>query len=96
MNAFEATARLVLGKIWNWIIVGEEYRTPGASWEYAVATHWLLRCSILALLFGIGFFLDRWLGTSPLFLIVFFFFGVAAGIVNVVRTANAVNRDEKR
>ena len=57
MNAFEATARLVLGKIWNWIVVGEEYRTPGASWEYAVATHWLLRCSILALLFGIGFFL---------------------------------------
>jgi len=46
--------------------------------------------------FGIGYFLDRWLGTSPLFVIVFFFLGVAAGIVNVVRTVNAVTRDEKR
>jgi ATP synthase protein I len=45
--------------------------------------------------FGAGYFLDRWVGTSPLFTIVFFFFGVAAGIVNVVRTANAVNSDEK-
>jgi ATP synthase protein I len=52
---------------------------------------------VLAIVFGfaIGFFLDRWLGTSPLFTIVFFFFGVAAGILNVVRTADAVNRDEK-
>jgi ATP synthase protein I len=46
--------------------------------------------------FGIGYVLDRWLGTSPLFVIVFFFLGVAAGIVNVVRTVNAVTRDEKR
>jgi ATP synthase protein I len=46
--------------------------------------------------FGIGYFLDRWAGTSPLFVILFFFIGVAAGIVNVVRTVNAVTRDEKR
>jgi ATP synthase protein I len=46
--------------------------------------------------FGIGYVLDRWAGTSPLFVIVFFFIGVAAGIVNVVRTVNAVTRDEQR
>jgi ATP synthase protein I len=46
--------------------------------------------------FGIGLLLDRWLGTSPIFVIVFFFFGVAAGIINVVRTVNAVTRDQKR
>jgi ATP synthase protein I len=53
---------------------------------------------VLAVVFGfaIGFFLDRWLGTSPLFVIVFFFVGVAAGVVNVVRTVNAVSRDEER
>jgi len=53
---------------------------------------------VLAVVFGflIGYGLDRWLGTSPLFLIVFFFLGLAAGIVNVVRTANAVSREEKR
>jgi ATP synthase protein I len=46
--------------------------------------------------FGVGYVLDRWAGTSPLFVIVFFFLGVAAGVVNVVRTVNAVTRDEKR
>jgi ATP synthase protein I len=53
---------------------------------------------VLAVVFGflIGYGLDRWLGTSPLFTITFFFLGIAAGIVNVVRTANAVGREEKR
>jgi ATP synthase protein I len=53
---------------------------------------------VLAVVFGflIGYFLDKWLGTSPLFMILFFFFGMAAGIVNVIRTAKAVEEDEKR
>ena len=32
-----------------------------------------------------GWFLDRWLGTGPWLLIVFFFLGAAAGILNVYR-----------
>lgn len=53
---------------------------------------------VLAVVIGclIGYALDHWLGTKGLFFIVFFFIGVAAGIVNVVRTANAVSREEKR
>src|SRR5579883_2828880 len=35
----------------------------------------------------IGWLLDRWLGTLPLFLIVFLLFGIAAGFLNVVREA---------
>lgn len=53
---------------------------------------------VLALLFGflIGRALDRWLGTSPLFMIAFFFLGLAAGVLNVIRTASAVSRDERK
>jgi len=53
---------------------------------------------VLAVVFGflIGYGLDAWLGTSPLFMIVFFFLGVAAGVVNVIRTARAVTDHEKR
>jgi len=53
---------------------------------------------VLAIVFGflIGFYLDKWLGTSPLFVIIFFFVGLAAGVVNVIRTANAVTRDEEQ
>jgi ATP synthase protein I len=52
---------------------------------------------VLAVFIGFlaGYGLDSWLGTSPLFTIVFFFFGVAAGVVNVVRTASAATRDDR-
>jgi ATP synthase protein I len=35
---------------------------------------------------GVGFMLDRWLGTKPWLMILCFFLGVAAGLVNVYRT----------
>lgn len=35
----------------------------------------------------IGYFLDRWLGTMPLFFITCFFIGAAAGFKNLVRNA---------
>jgi len=61
---FESAAREILGKIWSWIIVGEEHRPEGVTMEYAVATNWLLRIGVLVLLFGIGFFLKYSLGAG--------------------------------
>ena len=42
---------------------------------------------VLALVLGFWFgsSLDRWLGTTPILTIVFFFVGLAAGILNVYR-----------
>jgi ATP synthase protein I len=39
---------------------------------------------------GIGLLLDRWLGSSPLGMIVFLLLGFAAGILNVMRSAGVV------
>jgi ATP synthase protein I len=46
---------------------------------------------VLALVIGawLGSVLDRFAGTSPLFFILFFFFGLAAGILNVYRTVSS-------
>ena len=41
---------------------------------------------------GIGWVLDRALGTNPAFLIVFFLLGVAAGIWNVIRLTSPKRR----
>ena len=35
----------------------------------------------------IGFILDNWFGTKPWLILIFFFVGVAAGILNVFRSA---------
>lgn len=41
----------------------------------------------------IGWFLDRWLGTGPWLLIVFFCLGAAAGFLNVFRAAREMNAE---
>ncbi len=39
---------------------------------------------------GAGLLLDKWLETAPLFLVVFFFLGAAAGVLNVYRAASGL------
>ena len=41
----------------------------------------------------IGFFLDSWFDTKPWLIIIFFFLGTAAGILNVIRTANRMQKE---
>ena len=41
----------------------------------------------------IGFILDNWFDTKPWLIIIFFFIGVAAGIINVIRSAKKMQRD---
>jgi F0F1-type ATP synthase assembly protein I len=59
---------------------GESVRTAGALSTVGLAF-------VLALVIGFWFgsVLDGWAGTKPLFTILFFFFGLAAGILNVYR-----------
>ena len=42
----------------------------------------------------IGFILDNWFGTKPWLILIFFFAGVAAGILNVVRSAKKMQNKE--
>ena len=42
----------------------------------------------------IGFILDSWFGTKPWLIIIFFFLGAAAGILNVIRTANQMQKED--
>jgi ATP synthase protein I len=43
---------------------------------------------------GIGWLLDMWLGTSPFLLILFFFLGAAAGMLNVWRAVKHLNQPD--
>jgi ATP synthase protein I len=42
----------------------------------------------------IGFILDSWFDTKPWLIIIFFFLGAAAGMLNVIRTANRMQKEE--
>jgi len=52
----------------------------GHQWGLRVGTE-IVASTMIGL--GIGFFLDRWLDTRPVFLIVFAIFGLAAGFLNL-------------
>ncbi len=41
----------------------------------------------------IGWYLDQWLGTTPIMLLIFFILGVAAGVLNVMRTARTMGAE---
>ena len=61
----------------------ETLRTIGA-----LSTVGLAFVIAIALGFWFGSLLDSWLGTKPWLTLVFFFFGLAAGILNVYRTSS--------
>ena len=42
----------------------------------------------------IGFILDSWFDTKPWLIIIFFFLGAAAGMLNVIRAANKMQKEE--
>ena len=42
----------------------------------------------------IGFILDSWFDTKPWLMIIFFFLGAAAGMLNVIRTANRMQKED--
>ena len=42
----------------------------------------------------IGFILDSWFDTKPWLIIIFFFLGTVAGILNVIRTANRMQKED--
>ena len=42
----------------------------------------------------IGFILDTWFGTKPWLIIIFFFLGAAAGMLNVIRAASKMQKGD--
>lgn len=59
-------------------------RASGLSAGFQVATELVVAMMVAV---GIGWFLDEWLETRPLFLVIFFFLGAGAGALNVYRRA---------
>ena len=62
--------------------MADSFRTIGALSTVGISF-------VLAIVMGFacGYYLDRWLGTGPWLLLLFTIFGLAAGILNVYRTA---------
>lgn len=66
-------------------------KNSGLNVAFKIATDLV---AAIAVGVGIGWGLDSWLSTKPLFLLIFFLIGTAAGLLNVIRTAKSLNAKE--
>lgn len=57
-----------------------EDKHHGHQWGLRVGTE-MVASTMIGL--GTGFFIDRWLDTRPIFLIIFAIFGLAASFINL-------------
>ncbi len=55
LSEFSRKTEEAIERIVQWLCVGEEFRNPKVSPEYAVATTWLVRVGVLILLFGVAY-----------------------------------------
>jgi uncharacterized membrane protein len=51
----ETAMERIFQKIWDWIVVAEEYRRPEVPAEFAIATAWLVRFGIIIVVMAVGF-----------------------------------------
>ena len=64
--------------------------TPGADKFHQANQAWRMVVELvagLAIGFGVGYGLDRLMGTTPIMLVIFIFLGFAAGVKTMLRTA---------
>jgi ATP synthase protein I len=77
---------------------GEVEEIPHMKKDYAQANlAWRMVIELVAGLgigFGVGFGLDRLLGTMPLFLVIFIFLGLAAGVKTMLASAKEIEKQQ--
>jgi len=65
----------------------DDSATQGWGFAFRIGTEMV---SALAVGVGMGWALDRWLETGPWLMVLFFFLGAGAGILNVYRAAGGI------
>ena len=89
---FKTRLKIAKSKIKNQLINDNEKRGLFMGNAFKLGTELVAAVAVGTI---IGFILDSWFGTKPWLIIIFFFLGVAAGMLNVVRAANKMQKDEK-
>jgi len=68
--------------------VGPSARSPGLGLGMRIGVEMVVTVAVGAV---IGYALDAWLGTAPLFMVILLFMGAAAGVSNVYRVVKGLD-----
>jgi ATP synthase protein I len=87
---FKTRLKIAKSKIKKQVISDKEKRGSFMGSAFKLGTELVSAVAVGTI---IGFILDSWFDTKPWLIIIFFFLGTAAGILNVIRTANRMQKE---
>jgi ATP synthase protein I len=88
---FKTRLKIAKSKIKKQIISDSEKRGSFMGSAFKLGTELVASVGVGTI---IGFILDSWFGTKPWLIIIFFFLGSAAGILNVIRAAKQMQKED--
>ena len=86
---FKTRLKIAKSKIKKQILSDKEERGSYMGNAFKLGTELVAAVAVGTI---IGFILDGWFGTKPWLIIIFFFLGAAAGMLNVIRAANKMQK----
>ena len=90
-NDFKTRLKIAKSKIKKDILSDNEKRGSFMGNAFKLGTELVAAVGVGTI---IGFILDSWFGTKPWLIIIFFFLGAAAGMLNVIRAANRMQKED--
>ena len=87
---FKTRLRIAKSKIKKQILTDKEKRGSFMGSAFKLGTELVSAVGVGTI---IGFILDSWFDTKPWLIIIFFFLGAAAGMLNVIRTAKRMQKE---
>ena len=88
---FKTRLKIAKSKIKKQILSDNEKRGSFMGSAFKLGTELVAAVGVGTI---IGFILDSWFDTKPWLIIIFFFLGAAAGILNVIKTANRMQKED--
>ena len=88
---FKTRLKIAKSKIKKEVLSDDEKRGSFMGSAFKLGTELVAAVGVGTI---IGFILDNWFGTKPWLIIIFFFLGAAAGLMNVIKTANRMQKED--
>ena len=88
---FKTRLKIAKSKMKKQVLLDSEKRGSFMGSAFKLGTELVAAVAVGTI---IGFILDSWFDTKPWLIIIFFFLGAASGMLNVIRTANRMQKEE--
>ena len=88
---FKTRLEIAKSKIRKQVLSDDENRGSFMGSAFKLGTELVAAVAVGTI---IGFILDSWFDTKPWLIIIFFFLGSAAGMLNVIRTAKRMQKKD--